>query len=204
MLTITIVQQFTYPHYIFCGRVEKEWQQTLEIRMGIYRFTLHGIWLSALCLMLLFQNVLYSKKHKSVYLLLMALVLLCIIFSLERKIIYVCIATLIVGIIFFRGRYSVYKILLAIFVIAFFTILSESMEDLTVQTSNEVSNSRFVRYLSMHYYFYEMNTSPLFYAVGAGIPGKSELGNLIERMQDMYGYHQEDVGIVGFNYYLRW
>lgn len=198
MLAILFFQQFTYPYYVFCGRVEQEWQKTLEIRMGLYRFTLHGIWFCVLCLMLTYHRFLNYRSLKLWYVLIMALVFTCILFNLERKVLLACLASLLVGVIYFKSRSLIAKISLSILLIAVFVVLPEYVQELSEQTETELGDSNFIRFLSMRYYLFDMNSSPLYYIFGAGFPGNSALGKHIETMEEVYHFYQEDVGIIGY------
>ena len=99
---------------------------------------------------------------------------------------------------FARWKNSFQKVFMFLLVTVIFGSLQEYMDELNVQTTTELGDSNFVRYVSMRYYFYEMNTSPIYYMFGAGFPGQSALGTLISILQDDYGFYQEDTGLVGY------
>ncbi len=197
-LLILVLQQFSYPFYLFCGRDEEDTGKPLDVRMGIYRFTLYGVWFCVLTLVILFQRFMKSRKDKFFYFLMMLIVFFSIVFNLERKVIFSSLTALIIGLIFYKGGSLPSKIALSSIVVAIFVFLPEYMQDLNKQTADELNNSNFVRYLAMRYFFYDMNTSPLYYIFGAGFPGKSNLGTIIDNMKFYYGFYQEDVGIVGY------
>lgn len=196
-LVIHVAQQFTYPFYLFCGRVEMEGQETVEIRMGLYRFVISGVWLCVLCLSMLYQRII-EKRQWIIYFTLFVIVFMCILLNLERKVIFSCFAALTITTLIIGKTISFRTILFSIFLIWAINEVLGYTSDLNTQTQEELSDSNFVRYVSMRYFLLEMNDSPLFYLFGSGLPGDSELGDLLKRMQVMYGLHQEDIGIFGY------
>lgn len=195
---IEIFQQFTYPTYWFCGRIEKEWQNTLEIRMGVYRFTLYGILFCVLSLLLIFQRILTDKKSRLTNLILFAVVFVAIIFDVERKILFSSITVMVLGVLFAKGKLTGGKIVLVCLIVLIVYGLSQLMGDLNEQTTDELGDSDFIRFLSMYYYLFEFDSSPLYYLFGAGFPGESALGDKVNYLEEMYGYFQADVGLVGY------
>lgn len=196
-LTILIIQQFSYPKYIFCGRIEREWNQTLEIRMGLYRFTLHGIWLVVLTMMLVFPKLMSLKNGRFWYIVLFVLLLGSVVINLERKVLYSCFATLLIGLLYYRG-FTYKKMILFLFIIAVSFFLLKYMEDLNERTNSELNDSNFVRFLAMKYFLFDMNSSVLYYLFGAGLPGASSLGNKIDKLEDVYSYFLVDIGVIGY------
>lgn len=198
IVLIEFIQQFTYPNYWFCGRIEKGVTQTLEVRMGLYRFNIYGILIILLSLMMVYQK--WTETHSAInkYSVIFVVLLMGIILGLERKIILTTISTLIIGPFVLKNRTSIIKI--AIFVLLFIIayILADYMESLNQKTLVEISDSNFVRYASMRYFLFDINNSPLYYLFGAGVPGNSQLGNLINQMEDIYGFYQSDIGIIGY------
>lgn len=197
---IEMVQQLTYPIYWFCGRIEAEGEISLENRMGLWRFTLDGLNICILCFTLIFHRVISNKGMRIKNIILLLFVFIGIVFSVARKDIYACMLAMGVGIFFTKGRYGVLsKFFLAIIVASIVVLSFNYMTDLNEQAVAELDNEDFVRFVAMKFFFFDMNSSPIYYLFGAGVPNhESELGKTIEYLSEVFGYFQTDVGVVGY------
>lgn len=196
---IEIIEQFTYPNYLFCGRVEKEEYETVEQRMGIWRMYIYGIYFCMLCFTLLLQKLFDGKDimKNAIYI---VTIFVGIVLFVARKNIYAAISVVALGFVFGRGKRAfISKILLAVLLISILFILPSIMIDLNDKTSNELGNDEFVRYVAARYFIFDFNTSPLYYLFGAGIPfGESSLSMQISELQYNYHIFQSDCGVVGY------
>src|SRR5574344_632070 len=95
---ILIIQQYTYPHYIFNGTPPSELTGLLEQRMGLWRFVIMGICYCELALFIAEENLL-SKKISIQMIIVLALTLLGVYFFTFRKTIYLSIFCFFLGFI---------------------------------------------------------------------------------------------------------
>jgi len=194
-----IIEQFTYPDYLFCGRIEKEGADTVEMRMGLWRMYLFGIYHVLLAFIRVYQKVIERIQIKKNTILLI-IIFIGIVCFCARKDIYAAFSVIGLGLIFSRGAQSqIAKYFLGILLVAALLILPDMMLDLNEKTSREVVNEDFIRYLAAEYFLFDMSSSPLYYLFGAGIPVyQSPLGQLTEYLQEVYHIHQVDCGFIGY------
>ncbi len=196
---VEIIEQFTYPVYWFCGRIEKANREFVEKRMGLWRMYVFGIYYVLLSLMLVFQKLIDRREMLKNYILL-AVLFVGVVFFVARKDIYASVSAMTIGLLFAKGKQSfVAKLILSVFLLVIFMIVPSMMEDLNAQTTIEFGDENFIRYVAARYFLFDMNSSPLYYLFGAGIPsGNSTLANLVASLRENYRYFQSDVGFIGY------
>ncbi len=203
--SIELIQQFSYPDYLFAGRLESEITGTFEMRMGFYRFYLFGINYCLLCTMLVLDKFITQPKNIIINSLLLLICLTSVYLFLARKNIYVTFLCVGIGCVLVRNNLKPYvKFLFVLASLAMFFFLQGSMEELNEQSANELAEDGedFIRFVSADYFINEMNTSFLYCLFGSGVPGTE--GLLFDKIRDLienYHIYQDDCGIVG--YYSR-
>lgn len=202
--TIEILQQFTYPIYWFNGRAVSEYSGLLEQRMGLWRFYVWGINYCVLGFFILFQQCINQiNLKKNIFLFIYTF--LGIVFFVARKNIFAAIGCIVIGVVFSRQKGSIYsKIMIGAIIVAAIFTLPIFMSELLEQTQNELGedNEDFIRFIAADYFINEMNDSPLYVLMGAGMPsGNSLLEKLILSLQENYKIYQDDCGFIG--YYSR-
>lgn len=194
-----IIEQFTYPNYWFCGRVEKEGRDTVEMRMGLWRMYIFGIYIVLLAYSLFLQKIVQgdNTRRNLIYL---AIAFVGIVCYVSRKDIYAAASIVPLAFLFSRGSRGIKtKFVLGLFIIAALMVVPSMMEDLNSQTSMEIGDEDFIRYVAAQYFIFDMNSSPLYYLFGAGIPsGNSSLNMHVSELVEYYGIYQSDCGIVGY------
>ncbi|MBR4920434.1 MAG: hypothetical protein IKZ62_03835 [Prevotella sp.] len=196
---VEIIEQFTYPNYLFCGRIEKEDNTTVEQRMGIWRMYVYGIYCCMLCFTLLLQKILDGKNLME-NVAFIIVVFVGIVFFVARKNIYAAVSVVALGFLFGKGKSSFLpKLFLAALLIALFYILPNIMIDLNEKSANELGNDDFIRFIAARHFIYDFNGSPLYYLFGAGIPyGESALSAKISQLSEYYKIYQSDCGFIGY------
>lgn len=192
-----ILQQLTYPVMLFNGRAANEYTGDVEQRMGLWRFYIFGIDYCILASLFCFQKVMQkSSKH----ILLLIVTFLGIVFFVARKNIFAVISCYIVGAVFSTKKTYVFsKILMCLFIITIFTILPTYMTDMIEQTSNDIDNEDFIRYLAADYFINEFNDSPLYIIFGSGLAGgDSLLAKQIDYLITNFRFFKSDCGFIGY------
>lgn len=200
---IEILQQLTYPQMLFNGRAANENTGDVEQRMGLWRFYIFGIDYCILACLFCFQKVM--QKHQK-YIWLLIVTFLGIVFFVARKNIFAVISCFIIGVIFGSKKSSVFsKILITTFVLAIFSILPTYMADLMEQTSNEIDNEDFIRYVAADYFIHDFNNSPFYVLFGSGLAGgKSALAMQIDYLQETFRFFKSDCGFIGYYSDFGW
>ncbi len=197
---IEVIQQFTYPTYWFNGRPPSENTGLLEERMGMWRYYIFGIDYCVLAFFFLLQRVL-EKRSTWNNLMLMIVCFIGIVCFVARKNIYAVLFVTLIGILFSMKRksYGTVFVVVVLFLSAL-PFLMDLLVELNEQTASELGEGSedFIRFIAANYFINEMNSSPLYYLFGAGIPGQSSLGTLISKLQEQYNYFQSDCGFVGY------
>ena len=195
--TAEMIQQLTYPEMWFNGRPPNETTGRIEQRMGLWRFYIFGIDYCMLACLFCFQKTLEGLKK---YLWLLIISFVGIVFFVARKNIFAIISCFIVGILFSSKKSSVYnKILFSIFIMAIVIILPIYMTDLIAQTTDEINDEDFVRYMAANYFIYDFNDSPLYVLFGSGrASGNSQLAQEISYLIEQFRYYKSDCGFIGY------
>lgn len=196
---IEIFEQFTYPAYWFCGRIEKEGQRFVEERMGLWRMYIFGIYYCLLVFVIVLQKIINGDnlKTNTINIVVIFIGIVCFV---ARKDIFAALSVVPLAFIFGKGKNRVYaKLILIVLVIGAIFYLPTLMEDLIDQTTNEIGDEDFIRYVAAFHFLFEMNDSPLYYLFGAGIPtGDSQLYSIVEDLAELRGIYQADCGFVGY------
>lgn len=198
-ICIEIIEQFTYPDYLFCGRIEKD-NRELEIRMGLWRMYVFGINYCLLVYTIILQRIFDGEKIVRNIFLLFFLFVGIVVFT-ARKDIFAALSIILIGYFIstqMQQTTSTRTILLFL-IAAAFLVLPDLMSELNEQSRNEITDENFIRYMAAGYFMYEMNTSPAYYLFGAGIPtGDSPLAMHIKKLSESFGFYQADCGFVGY------
>ncbi|GHS99484.1 hypothetical protein FACS189421_10020 [Bacteroidia bacterium] len=125
--SIQLIQQVTYPHYIFYLRGDENNRVagSIEIRMGMYRYALLGIYIVILAFYYLLCRWLDTNIKKHLY---MAVFFFLGIFVYSERITYVFVIFLaIMGLLLFKYKRKPQKNMLFFFVIMLFVAVSWTM-----------------------------------------------------------------------------
>lgn len=198
----SIFQQFTYPTYWFGGREESEYTGSLEERMGFWRFYLFGKDFCALALMLCFGKILRKRGKNILNYIPFIVCVAAIYFFLARKEIYGAISCIALGYLFSaKNTGFATKIIMAVLAVAGYSLLSSTMVELNMQTSQELGEGSddFIRILAAQYFMYDFSNSPLYYVLGSGIPGgENMLSKTITYLTENMHFYQDDCGFIGY------
>ena len=194
------MQQFTYPTYYFAGREEGWWNGELENRMGLWRFYIWGVDFVILCYCHRLQVTINRFNIRNfIFALIPFLGLAC--YCSRKHLIVLALVTIIIILFSQRKKLSMASLLIiGIFIIGIFYFKDSFVEMNDIANKAQGEGEDFIRYLAGEYFlkFFGMN-NPLYTILGAGIPGgNSMLNNEIIRLQEFYGFYQQDVGLIGY------
>lgn len=199
---LSVLQQFTYPVYLFAGREESEYTGLLEKRMGFWRFYLFGKDFCALALMLCFGQIMGKGRRKVRDYILFGVCAVAIYFFLARKEIYGAISCIVLGYLFSAKNTGLAtKLVFAILMVVGYIFLSSTMVELNMQTYEELGEGSedFIRILAAEHFMYDFSDNPLYYALGSGVPGgDNELGKIITNLSENMHFYQDDCGFIGY------
>lgn len=199
---LSVLQQFTYPVYLFAGREENEYTGLLDERMGFWRFYLFGKDFCALALMLCFGQIMGKGRRKVLDYILFGVCAVAIYFFLARKEIYGAISCVVLGYLFSAKKTGLAtKLVFAILMVVGYIFLSSTMVELNMQTYEELGEGSedFIRIMAAEHFMYEFSDNPLYYALGSGVPGgDNELGKIITNLTENMHFYQDDCGFIGY------
>lgn len=191
---IELVQQFTYPTYWFATRGDN-FGQSLEIRNGIYRYSILGREFGLILLFYCFERFMHEKSSK--YLLGILIALVGIYLLATRQIMAMSIICLFAG-LFMMKKISVGSfVLIAIVSIIIYanakTLFGEFIE------MTESVDKDYIRFLAYEFYGITYNKdSILAFLLGNGVPyPPSAYSQEIDKYEQSFGLWRADIGIVG-------
>lgn len=197
---ITIVQQFTYPEYLFTFRPEgldaSGLFKGIERRSGIYRFCIEDTFLSMFLVFYYFWKM--TRHYRLTDLLLFLTGLLGVYLDQTRQLMFSTVVALVLVLVFSVRIKHKWLILLLVAAIGGIVALNANtlFEDLLLMTEQEL-NSDNIRILSYTTYLLEFWGGPLSVVFGNGPIGNSSYGQQVLYMYENMKLFHSDVGIVG-------
>lgn len=198
---ITIVQQFTFPDYLFCYRPEGldagGFFKGIEIRSGLYRFAIEDTYLSMFLAFYYFRRLI--KQVSALDLGLFLIGLLGVYIDQTRQLMLSTFLAVVLVLLFsvhFQQKWIILGIIGLIAAIIAFNadILLEDLLDMTRRDLN-VGNIRLLAYST---FLLEFWGGPLSVIFGNGpVQWNSAYGTQIAYYQENLRLYRSDVGIVG-------
>ena len=199
--SILIVEQFTYPNYLFAFRPETYDEngilKPIEVRSGIYRYYISDTYLSQFLIFYYFQKLTEQCKLKYLFLFVFGLVGLYL--DQTRQFMVTTVLVLVI-ISLLSSNFKHKKLAISLIILFGIVILNFSdvlFGSLMSKTSDELNEDN-IRYLSYKTYFSSYWGGPLSYVFGNGMAGNSAYGAEMQKLTLYYGLWRADVGIVGF------
>lgn len=199
-ILITVIQQFTYPEYLFTFRPEgldtSGLFKGIERRSGIYRFCIEDTFLSMFLVFYYFGKM--SKSFRFPDLMLFLLGVLGVYIDQTRQLMLSTVLALLLVFLFsVRIKYKwlivfVLAVLGSIVVLNFETLFG----DLVLMTDRDLNDDN-IRLLSYSTYLFEFWGGPLSVIFGNGPMGSSPYGQQLLYMYENLKLFHSDVGIVG-------
>lgn len=201
-ILILVVQQFTYPDYLFSFRPEgmdaRGYMQGIEVRSGIYRFYIEDTYLSMFLVFYYLQKLLSKFTPASLIFFLVGL--FGVYLDQSRQFMVSTLVAVIVPFVFTRkkrARWIIFSLISALAVFAIF-FGPQLFEELIEMSADDVSDSDNIRLLSYATFLFQYWGGPLSVIFGNGPAwGGSAYGAELQYMMEYMRLYRADVGIVG-------
>ena len=196
---VPLIQQVTYPFYLFGSRVENE-AGHVSMRNGIVRFSVAGTTWGLLMLFYSFQK--YFETNRDAYLKWIVIGLVGVYMTCTRQIMAASVGCLIVGFFALRRKVNPYAMLGIIIVVMIICFNAASLFGGFIElTERDVNNEDYVRILAYRFYGYEYNGDNLLQILlGNGIPRLDHDSAYADEMINVaydFGFFFVDVGYGG-------
>lgn len=204
---IELVQQITYPNFLFSGRFLSH--GFVQERFGLRRFYIDGIDFVMISFSFFLGIAGKNNQLKKYSLLLVTFFLIGILCYLSRKHIYAALFALFLFIIWegLEKRNYIGLLIVPTLIFLLYSNYFSQLQEVNVQSADfEGEGEDWIRFLSAKYYLFDFSKSNLYPFMGSGLSVEgSKLYSKLQYAQnffgDMHGYWQSDVGIIG--YYSR-
>jgi len=199
-LLIYVVQQFTYPSYLFAFRTEglnsSGYFTGIEVRSGIYRYYIEDTYLSMFLVFYYLQRLLRGRKLADLALFMVGLIG---VYLDQSRQFMVSTLVAIVFVVFFasRIRHKGFYLLGALAVAGVVIAGTGNLfEELVYMTQEDLSSDN-IRLLAYTTYALEFWGGPLSVIFGNGPVGHSAYGEKVSYLYENMHLFHSDVGIVG-------
>lgn len=197
---ITYIEQFTYPNYYFANRTDVELENGLirevEIRSGFRRYLISDTFFSMFAIFYYYQKIIDKDKKRFRSIILFAIACFGLYMDQSRQFLASTFCSIAILTIFSSRSSIGGKIFFIFLIIALYAGYSFLFSELTTQTYEDINEDN-IRVASYSYYFWDYWESPLGVLFGNGIPGKSDYGNEIHKIETTLHLYRTDIGIVG-------
>lgn len=198
---ITIVQQFTYPDYLFTFRPEgldaSGMFKGIERRSGIYRFCIEDTFLSMFLVFYFFWRM--TKRFKITDLCLFLVGLLGVYLDQTRQLMLSTVLSLVLVFLFtVRIKHKALIVFLLAAIVGVVALNADTLfGDLLLMTSQDLNHNN-IRLFSYSTYLFEFWGGPLSVVFGNGPAAwDSAYGQQVAYMYENLKLFHSDVGIVG-------
>lgn len=193
---LTVIQQFTYPHYIFYTRDESE---NSILRAGVYRFMLNGHHYGLFIILYYFYKFLKTKKVSNLALTFFGL--LGFYYYGTRQFAIAAVICIIIAIFMQKGNARIFA--LAILVIG--ALIMVFVKDALfagyielAQANAQSDSDGDIRLLSSQFYLFTYWPHWFATIIGNGFPHSvSSYGIEMTNIKENLGFYRSDVGIIG-------
>lgn len=199
-ILIYVIQQFTFPNYLFAFRQDGMNSlgvyQGIEVRSGIYRYYIEDTYLSMFLVFYYLQR--FLKTRKAIDIAFFAIGFIGVYLDQSRQFMVSTLAAVLF--VMFLGSQIRYKgrILLGMVIITGIIIANsgELFEDLVYMTQEDLSsdNIRLLSYVTLGLEFWG---GPLSVILGNGPIGHSAFGDRVSYLNENLHIYHSDVGLVG-------
>lgn len=197
---ITYIEQFTYPNYYFANRTDVELENGLirevEIRSGFRRYLISDTFFSMFAIFYYYQKIIDKDKKRFRNIILFAIACFGLYMDQSRQFLASTFCSIAILTIFSSRSSIGGKVFFIFLIIALYAGYSFLFSELTTQTYEDINEDN-IRVASYAYYFWDYWESPLGVLFGNGIPGKSDYGNEIHKIETTLHLYRTDIGIVG-------
>lgn len=196
---IELVEQITYPSYLFALRTESVERGTvLELRNGVWRYMIQPWFVGFFACMYLWCKIL-SGRRSVLTIVLFCISLLGIYLYITRVVIATTIISLFISYIIAHKKKRVSTILFLTFFAYIIYLFSETLfGELIEQTQKQANDDEDIRLVQLVFYGIQYFPHWLCNIFGNGLPSfTSSYGKEIMDYEDLYSLWRADIGIVG-------
>ena len=199
IVSVQIIQQFTYPDILFNVAIEDEsnpYEELAESRNGLWRFRLGDVgYFAALILFYVWDKIRQRTYGMSIVILLVMAISLYL--TLTRQTIFSAILTIVVSYFMRRDRQGKWGYaLMATALAAIYFYYDELFGELTRMTENETTYD-YIRILSGQYYLTETFSSVKAAILGHGVAVSGAFSVIMTDLQENWHFYASDVGFIG-------
>ena len=193
---LTIVQQFTYPHFYFYTR-EGDSDSESFYRAGIYRFFLYRHHYGLFFIFYFFQQYLNTQRVKNLIYVLIGL--LGLYYFGSRQVLAAGMVCLAIAVVFARGKSKLNAIALGLCGLTVLLFLKDSLfGQYVAMTQSQIQNQDTdVRMITAKFFLYDYWPSWVCKIIGNGRPSfDSSYGQEIDALRELH-FFRSDVGLIG-------
>ncbi len=191
---LTIIQQFTYPHYYFYSRDDND--QSIY-RAGVYRFMVTGHQYGDFVLFYFFYNFLITRKI--IPLVFVFFGLLGFYYYGTRQFALSAVICMIISAFFVKGMHRIYiLIFLGCAALLILNFRDQLFGQYVEMTSDQLKYGDDIRLVSANFFLTEYWPSKLARLIGNGTAyASSRYGKEISNINLYFHFYRSDVGIIG-------
>jgi hypothetical protein len=193
---LTIIQQYTYPHFLFYTRSGEEFEDFY--RLGVYRFMLVPHEYGLFVVLYFFNQYLLSKRILNLFLVLIGLT--GFYYFVTRQFAVAAIVCLSIAAIFQNGKIRYYAIFIIIVVASIFVLYEISLfSGYTEMTKAQIASGNDIRLQSAKFYLFEYWPHWFSLLTGNGLEHLAgpSYGKEMGHIMNNKGFFRADVGIIG-------
>jgi hypothetical protein len=194
-VVLTIVQQFTYPLYLFFTRSEEEGKSIL--RAGVYRFMLYRHHYGLFLVLFFYSRYLKTKAAKHLVLVLVGLI--GFYYFGTRQFAVAAIACLVIASVMQRGSAKFYSILLVTVLLGALYYFQDILFSGYIEmTSSQLESEDEIRMLAASFYLFEYWPHWFATIIGNGMNHSfSTYGMEISKIEESMRFFRSDIGLIG-------
>ena len=191
---LTIIQQFTYPHYYFYSRDDND--QSIY-RAGVYRFMVVGHQYGDFVLFYFFYNFLITRKIIPILFVFVGLV--GFYFYGTRQFALSAVGCMIISAFFVKGMHRIYILaFLGIVTLLVLNFKDQLFGQYVEMTTDQLKYGDDIRLISANFFLTEYWPSKLARLIGNGAAyATSRYGKEITNINLYLHFYRSDVGIIG-------
>jgi hypothetical protein len=200
-VTISIIQQLTYPSYWFYTRGDSVLTgKEIEIRSGFYRYMISGIDILIIAFFIIFQKFISKINLLNKTAILCYFFLIGIYIFMTRQVLFGVIINILLAFLLIKSFNK--KIALFIGIIIVTLIVSMNVEslfgELITSAQDDTANDDYVRFQSYNFFLYDYWDGYGTILFGNGPEHQSSTyGKEIQKYKDFNGFYRNDIGIIG-------
>jgi hypothetical protein len=193
---IYIISFFMFPRVLFGGFEEDE----VNTDRGFARLAIAGLGFLYLAYFLALNKIVTDKKP--VWFAIAGFTFIAVLLTLTRQTIFSCA---LIGLLFFMRKVTLFNkiiVLGAAAAVVYFVVPQLPFMQILLQKTQEQAGSftEDIRYLCGRYFLIDFSPDWFARIFGNGEAniGKSDYGNTIQQLKEIYRFYQSDVGFIGF------